>query len=389
MKILYIVDYYQPKLGYASYYIPKELAKMKHDVYILTSDHYYPFPNYSETTGKILGDRKVGNGVTRVEHVTIIRKKLVTELFTRAIFGGQEETIRKIRPSVVIVDKTAGYSQIVACLLKDKYKYRLISVDAHLPSGFEAEGNQLAKTAFYWLFRLFFSKLINSKVDKFIPVQEETETIMKKYYGVNRNIKHIPLGTDVALFKRSVKQGSIIRKKYNLKKSDFVIVYTGKIIKEKGVDILFKALSILSLKYTNIKLLLVGSGPQDYLDYCFSRIDATFRNRVIVTGFVLAAELPKYYSAATIGVWPLQESMSMNDAASCALPFIANNKIGARYRIKSGCAVLYTKGSSHDLAKKIETLYRDPKKIIAMGIKGSLFMKKELSWARIAAKYID
>ena len=48
-KILFVVDYYQPKLGYGSYYIPKSLAKLGNEVTILTSNFYYPFPKYEET----------------------------------------------------------------------------------------------------------------------------------------------------------------------------------------------------------------------------------------------------------------------------------------------------------------------------------------------------
>ena len=60
MKIVHVCDYIQPQLGYQEYYLAKEHAKMGHEVTVITSDRYYPFPNYENTAEKILGDRKMG-----------------------------------------------------------------------------------------------------------------------------------------------------------------------------------------------------------------------------------------------------------------------------------------------------------------------------------------
>ncbi len=388
MKILYIVDYYQPEIGYGSYYIPKELAKIGHSVTILTSNFYYPFPDYQETAGKILGQRRVAEGVNVKEGVRILRSKLWFEIFTRAFFGGHLTALKLCKPDLVIVDKTAGYSQVVMSVLKYIYGYRLVSVDAHLPSGFVAEGNLVAKEVFYWIFRFLFSGLVNRNVDKFIAVQEKTVHIMKKYYGVTGKIVHIPLGTDTETFSFNRNQRLKIRKKYGFSESEFVVIYTGKIIKEKGVDILFEAMEILINKSRKVRLMLVGGGSDDYLKLCYSRIANTHRNKVVEVGFVKAADLSKYYSASDLAVWPLQESMSMNDAASCGLPFIANNTMGAKFRIKNNNALLYDKGNCRDLAKKIDYLYQHRKIAKEMGARGKSLMDSELSWTRVASEYI-
>jgi len=389
MRILFVVDYYQPKLGYGSFFIPRELARLGHKVTIFTSDHFYPFPNYKETTGKILGPRKVKAGKSLENGVVIIRKVMITEIFTRAVFFGHENIISKLKPDVVIVDKTAGYSAIVVSLLRKKYHYKLISVDAHLPSGFKAEGNQLVKEIFYFIFRLLFTSLINRTTDKFIAVQEATEDVMRIFYGIKNKIVHIPLGTDLEVNKKDIKAGRMIRKKYDISKNQFVVIYTGKIIKEKGVDILIKALDILCKKYNDIVILLVGDGPSEYRKFCLNKLNKKYHKKVIWAGFQPALELYQYYSAADIAVWPLQESMAMNDAASCSLPFIANHTIGARLRLSNNNALIYKKGDEKDLAKKIELLYRNPKVRIKMGKQGRELMENKLSWSKIAKEYIS
>ena len=42
MKIIHVVDYFQPILGYQEVFLAKEQAKLGHDVVVITSDRYAP-----------------------------------------------------------------------------------------------------------------------------------------------------------------------------------------------------------------------------------------------------------------------------------------------------------------------------------------------------------
>lgn len=388
MKILYVVDYYQPKLGYGSFYVPRELARLGYQVTIFTSDHYYPFPNYDESAGKILGARKVKTGKSRENGVIVIRQKLITEIFTRAVFAGHKKIIEDFKPDILIVDKSAGYSAILVTLLKKKYNYKLVSVDAHLPSGFKAEGNQIAKEVFYFIFRILFAPLVNKTVDRFIAVQEATEKIMRKQYGIKDKIVHIPLGTDTDIYMKDIKARKKTRKIFDISSNQFVVIYTGKIIKEKGVDILINALNDVFRKYEDVVLMIVGDGPSEYRKYCLSKLNEKYHNKIIWAGFQPVLDLYKFYSAADIAVWPLQESMAMNDAAACELPFIANHTIGARVRIGNNNALLYKKGNAKDLERSIVYLYKNPKVRYAMGKRGRALALRKLSWRKVARAYV-
>lgn len=50
-----------------------------------------------------------------------------------------------------------------------------------------------------------------------------------------------------------------LREKYNIKRDDFVFIFVGRMVKDKGINELIEAFSWLSKKYSNAKLLLVGS----------------------------------------------------------------------------------------------------------------------------------
>jgi hypothetical protein len=54
MKIVHISDYFTLKLGYQEAFLAREEVKNKDEVYILTSNRNYPFPNYEETYKNIL-----------------------------------------------------------------------------------------------------------------------------------------------------------------------------------------------------------------------------------------------------------------------------------------------------------------------------------------------
>lgn len=388
MKILYSVDYYQPEIGYSEYFLPHELKMLGHDVIILTSNYYFPFPNYEESTGAILGPREQkAETTTQSDGITIIKEQMKYEIFTRAIIGNHEKYLSTFKPDLVIVNKTAGWNAIRFAMLKRKYNYKLITYDAHLPSGFKAEGNQVLKEIFYFIFRLLFSRLLNKQGDAHVAVQEGTKEIMRNYYGITRPI-HLPLGTDTSRFYFDNKQRNIIRKKLGIKSTDFVVIYTGKIIPTKGVHLLFSALNHLAPKISDLKVVLVGSGGSEYRNKCLSLLKSEYHNRVNWVGFKTNDELYKYYSASDVGVWPLEESTSMNDAMACKIPFIANHTLGVKKRLENNNALLYQQHSHTDLAKKIRYLYNNRSISRKMGERGYELITRDLSWSVIAKQYL-
>lgn len=375
-------------MGYSETHIARELEKLGHKVAFLTSNYYFPFPNYAETVGKVLGDRKLKPGVYRENGNAVYRQKLIFELFSRSYFGNHEQVVRKFKPDVVITNKASGLNTWKITGLKDKYQFKLVCYDSHLPSELLREKVWLKKL-FYFLFRVFFSKKINSKVDKFVAVQEDTEGLMKKYCGIRKPIQFIPLGTDLNRFYPDKGGGRIIRKKYGIKDRDFVVIYTGKIIPAKGVDILFSAFNLLQKRYQYAKLLIVGDGTEEYKNTCLNKVDPKYKENIIWAGFKQNKDLYQYYSASDVAVWPLQESTSMNDAAACAIPFIANNELGTELRISNANALLYKKGNYHDLALKIEKLIKDGNLARKMGQNGRRLAEEKLSWSKIAPEYLN
>lgn len=387
MKILLVSDYFQPKIGYTKVQVSKHLSEMGHTVKVLTSDRYFPFHNYEATTKKILGERIRIIGTHKENGFLVERKPILLEAFTRVFIPDLKASIRAFNPDQVIVVGISTFTCFQVAQLKSELGFKLIIADSHLPSEFNS-GNNIFKNIFYDIFKLLFTPTISKAADKVIAIQDKTVDIIKNVYGITKPIFVVPNGTDTKIFRFSKKYNETIRKELNIPQKSNVLIYTGKIIQQKGVDLLFTSFSRLIKKYKNIHLILVGSGPEDYISTCKQKVSKKELNNIHFIGFLDQNELFKYYSAADIAVWPLQESLAMNDAAACKLPFIANNTMGDKTRISNDNALLYKKNNIKDLTKQIELLLKNPILRKKMGENGRKLMVEKLSWKKIAEQYI-
>jgi len=105
----------------------------------------------------------------------------------------------------------------------------------------------------------------------------------------------------------------------------FNILFTGRLIEEKGVDILVKIIQYVNrkLKIPNIKFIITGSGP---LEYLIKRIARQYEN-VHYLGFVSRKIIPDIYRSAHLFLIPSRmEGMPLRllEAQSCGLPAIGS-----------------------------------------------------------------
>src|SRR5262249_7589284 len=141
-----------------------------------------------------------------------------------------------------------------------------------------------------------------------------------------------------------------LRGELGFAEEDIVCIYTGQFTDAKNPLVLGHAVARLRAAGLPVRGLFIGAGPQS-------------RQLAACEGcgqlpFMPHRDLPPYYRAAEIGVWPTQESMSMLDAAACGLPIIVNDTLLATERIE-GNGITYRLNDAADLAEKIGLL-RDP-----------------------------
>lgn len=126
----------------------------------------------------------------------------------------------------------------------------------------------------------------------------------------NDKVSTVHTGIDYAKFNKAVSVNDIIemKEKYQIKDNDLVLIYIGRIISIKGVKELVKAFNCLSERYSNIKLLIVGSSSfknakeSDYIKEVMSI--AHDNNNIIFTGFIDNSKLPILYKFCDVAICP-------------------------------------------------------------------------------------
>lgn len=167
--------------------------------------------------------------------------------------------------------------------------------------------------------------------------------------GVKSPIYVIPSGVDIRKFSPS---NRMHRKK-------IVILWVGRLGKEKSLDVLLKAFSIVHKKFKNTKLEIVGDGPdRERLEKIAKdlEIDVEFK------GYIKENELIRCYKKADIFVSPSTtetQGLSVLEAMSSGCAIIVANALGFRDFVKHGYnGLFFRRGDYKELAKNIILLIR-------------------------------
>ncbi len=126
--------------------------------------------------------------------------------------------------------------------------------------------------------------------------------LFKEKYNVDKNIYIIPTGIEIDRFYEEnvdKKEVEAVRKKLKIEKKDFTILFVGRIAKEKNIDLLLSAQQKINENDKNVKLVIVGDGP-DMDEYKKMSKDLGIAKNVIFVGKVPWEDIPKYYHVADI-----------------------------------------------------------------------------------------
>lgn len=146
--------------------------------------------------------------------------------------------------------------------------------------------------------------LCDKTVEELIVPTKKTYDLFKEKYKVKRDVHIIPSGIDVTRFYReniNKKELENLKKELNIKKDDFIILYVGRIAKEKNIEFLINNLKDISKKIPKTKMVIVGDGP-DMNDLALLVRKNKLDKKVIFTGKVPWNDIPKYYQLANVFV---------------------------------------------------------------------------------------
>jgi len=386
LKIVHVINYFQHQLGYQEYFLAKEHAKAGHDVTVITSNKYFPFPDYENTVKSILGERVFDPGEEEIDGFKVIRLRGIFEQPGRRIWlMGMVKIINRLRPDLIICHGEYTYYTFVLSILKKLCHFKLI-VDSHTHPH---DNPNPEKTQSFISKALFIAfRLIVWTRKDIVLISTTTWNyafLIDKFRFSNNNLQLIANGSDIERFRPDSRNKIKMRNRLCLDKEEIVIIYSGKISKEKDPLIIFKVIENLIEQY-RIQLLVVGNIQRDY-EKIFSKYKSEHSNVITHVPAVPNNELQYYYQAADIGCWPFQSSMSAIDAMACGLPIIVVDELKDRLSNNNGFGI--REGNIEDLWKAIKKLVEDKILREEMGKRGREMVEKEMSWEKVAKRFID
>jgi len=396
MKIVLLNDWFSEEMGYIDNNLPKALAKLGHDVHLITSNckPYYNASYYHELYEPFLGPGVVEPSVRSLNGFTVHRLPYAID---RNAFYLPDliDTLRALKPDVVQaieIQSRLTKDAAQACAEIGYLFYLETHVHASVFPMLPTVLSLLQSGALKDILRQFRNRyhimqktyLIRSNCIKCYAISTDCAQIIIQYYGFPKNkIELCPLGVDTDLFHLpntadKQAQRNALRQQLGFTENEIVCIYTGRFTEGKDPLCLARAIGELRAVGAPFRGLFVGNGPLAYTKSLQQYPGC------IVHPFVLVNALPAFYWAADIGVWPRQESTSQLDAMACGLPLILSNHVLVTERT-DGTAVLYREGDSTDLARALRDLTSSSVRQ-EMGDRAALRIAKQLSWDILAQK---
>ncbi len=387
LKIVLLSVRFSEKTGYVENCFPKALAALDHEVHVITSTAQvsYDDPHYDKLYAHYLGPRFVEPGVKQVHGFTLHR-------LPHAAFKGKTylrhlgDTLAAVKPDVVQTFDAFSFLTLQAAWHKLRYGYRLFTANHIHASVFPLlqGARSLPYRLGFFVSRTVPGRLISWLSCRCYPIGVDPLEIAVRYYGVQREKVIIgPLGVDTDAFKpfdiEETGRRKALRQELGFKDEDIVCIYTGRFTEGKNPLLLARATEQLVEQGEPFRALFLGNGPLDE--------EIRKRKGCVVRPFVPHHALPTYYGIADIGVWPMQESTSMLDAAACGLPLIISDQVQTKERIE-GNGLSYVEGDAEDLARVILRM-KDPAMRARLSRVGVERIRDRFSWHLMASRRVD
>lgn len=384
MKVVALSETYAPNMGYLTTMLPRALARAGADVHLVVLDlaAYHYLPDFKQTYGSFLRDTPVAGSVQDADgyRVHVLEHKRFLG-FPRAI--GLQRKLEELRPDVVYTSVAVGWLPLQAALARARLGFRLFTGSHTAASMFP-----LASVPRPWrtiaglrsiLTRWLPGRLVSWVTELCYAPTSDCGEIAWRFFGVQRDKVHVVhLGVDTDVFHppqddHERAERAATRSQLGFDPQDVVCLYSGKMTEAKNALVVAQAIERLRARGLPFRGLFIGDGVQ--------------RQRIAdlpsctVVDFMPYRELGRYFRAADIGVWPTNESISMLDAAACALPLVVSDRI---YRDHvEGNGRVYRENDVDDLVRVLGEL-ADADLRAQLGAAGAAKMVERFNWRTIA-----
>jgi len=195
---------------------------------------------------------------------------------------------------------------------------------------------------------------------------ETSKLYFSKNYGYDiKNIYNQYLTIDTEqideLYNNKLQIKLKMKEKYNINNDKKILMYVGRLLDWKNINVIFEAVSKLKNK-NDYLLFIVGDGPErDNLTQLQKALDV---NTVFTGNIANSSDVYEYYFLADLFIFPTSGEawgLVVNEALAAGLPVLCSNAAGSSFDlVKDGVnGYLFDYNDPYDLSKKIEEIFQD------------------------------
>lgn len=305
MKIGFFTDAYFPQVNgvvTSVYETARELRRKGHEVFIIAPK----YPNYEDEDKFVI----------RLSSVLVWKKlniRLATHLPDKtllSLYGHKFDIIHVhgVGTISLLGLEIAGFRDVPAVLtyhtLWSKYSHYVLGGMLLTPKTIER-----------------MSKILCNRFNAIIaPSNRAKEELLS--YGVKRSISVFPTGLNFDKFK-DVEKG-YLRKRLGIKSEDKILLYVGRLGKEKSVDFILHAFKLVYVENKKSVLIIVGEGP-DRKELERLASDLGLKERIYFLGNIELGKMPLVYADSDLFVFASQtetQGICVLEAAASGLPVV-------------------------------------------------------------------
>lgn len=233
---------------------------------------------------------------------------------------------------------------------------------------------------------------LNINTKEAIKIKEACSLIITCSNFLNKQASAVPCNKTIPIvtvhngidIKRFCEAEPVERSVCGLSHNDYVVFFSGRLTKEKGILELIKAIKLIKT-IPNLKLIIAGASfygrdtsIHPYLQELIKESEE-IKEKVIFTGFIDYKDMPSYLKIANIivvpSIWEEPFGLTVLEAMAAGIPLIATRS-GGIPEVCEGTAILVDKDDLvNNLTKSILHLYNNPTE--AKHLKN---MAQERSW---------
>jgi len=173
----------------------------------------------------------------------------------------------------------------------------------------------------------------------------------------------------------------------NIREEENTVLFFGRIMKYKGLDVLIKSFPLIASEIPDIKIIIAGRGND------FSMYESMMEDRSrfeVHHRFIANVEVPKFFRRASLVVLPYTEASQSGIipiAYSFGKPVVVTDVGSIPEVVEEGkTGLVIPPGNPEALARAIVSLLKDPKRRREMALRAKNKAETDLSWKTVARK---